>query len=638
MANPINFGAFAPNPVEELASAVGGAVQQAPAQKAQLQQIGMQVLQPYAQKLIADPYNTTLLNQFNRIAKMYGLPNFSAGSQGGAYGSEGTSPGGSSGTPGAAAPGPGQSVPPTPATISAPGAAPSAQTPGAAPAKPGMNFGGSPSPNGASPQRWDDPRLQPRAQTYTALLQKAAANPSLLRDQTFHTQLIHAAAAVGRGPDEVKGDIAAYQQKVKAGIQPGGGHPATTPVGPTASPGASTAQPSPGAPAGATGSQTPAEQPQGGTAGNPAPGPGETQSYMRPSSEGPLRFDTNAWLGPLSSQDFASLSGMAPEERIAYLRQSGRDLNGFDQKWLHSEPSLSPAEQVTIAHDASQAIAGDIRDGATPDQIKLSVASYRPFLSPAQNAELDSNITSEMDGSLRIRQQQVASTGFLRQQTLNLMTRRLGDSEKKTAWDQDFRYTVLNDKNAQWSSNYGIKKQNAQTSYDRYSEELSRDQANGLVDDQGRPIKGGGGIKPGEMISTANKMLDSIRSGVNEYNQRLQTALQHEASGKGGGVNPPMEADIQNQIDAYNGLVDQMDARGMHYFNHYTGPDQAAIKTNTAAQIAGPAVATQGQTPHPALTPHPNIPKGAVGGTFSNGRHGYKLNGRTFYDDGTPGP
>jgi hypothetical protein len=521
-----------------------------------------------------------------------------------------------------------------------------------------MNFGGSPSPNGASPQRWDDPRLQGRAQAYTALLQQAASNPSRLRDPAFHTALIHAAAAVGRGPDEVKGDIAAYAQKVKAGIQPGGGHPAaggaistqnaTPGGGPPAINTRNAASPTQGplvTPAGATAPQTPnngqpAPQPQGAaTDGAPAPAPGETQGYMNPkaASEGPLRFDVNAWLGPLSSQDFASLSGMTPDERIAYLRQSGRDLNGFDQKWLHSEPSLSPMEQVTIAHDAATAIGQDIRDGATPDQIKLSVSTYRPYLTPAQNAELDSNITTNMDASLRIRQQQVASTGFLRQQTLNLMTRRLGDDERKTTWDHDFRYTVLNDKNAQWSSDYAIKQQNANTAYGRYQEEFSRDQANGLVDDQGRPLKGGGGIKPGEMITTANKMLDSIRSGVNEYNQRLQAALQNR--GNGGGVNPPMEADIQNQIDGYNSLVDQMNARGMHYFNHYTGPDQAAIKTNTAAQIAGPDVKAQGQTPGPSTdnTPPFTAPPGWTAKKI-NGHWAIVQGGKVKYWQGGSSP
>jgi hypothetical protein len=606
----VNFGSFGPNPGEQLASAVGAAVADMPAQQAQRQQIGQQILAPYYQKLLTDPTNPQILARIKQISKQYGIPPLVTGG--------GTSPAGGLGTPGAAAPAPAQSGNTTPATTAAPGAAPSGQTPGGAvqtgPAKP-MSFGGASPSGSASPQRWDDPRLQGRAQAYSALLHQAAENPSKLRDQSFHAQLIRAAAAVGRGPQEVKGDIAAYLQKMKAGVQPGAGHPAAAPqAGAPAggAPAAGAAQPAQGAPAGATApqspamaTQNPAQQPQGGTAASPAPAPGETQGYMNPSaaSEGPERFDVNAYLGPLSLQDFSTLSGMTPDERIAALRQQGRDLNGFDQKWLHSEPSLSPSEQITIAHDAASALTADIKNGATPDQVKLSVSTYRPYLTPAQNAELDSNIKDSLDHELQIRQAQVTSTGFLRGRTLDLMNRRLGDSEKNTAWDHDFRYTVLNDKNAQWSTAQATRQQNANTQYSRYQEEFSRDQANGLVDDQGRPIKGGGGIKPGEMINTARGLLTSIQSAVHEYNTTLQTALQNP--GKGGGVNAPMEADIQNQIDAYNQIVDQMDARGMHYFKHYTGPDQSALQSNTAAATAGSAVGSQGQS---AGTPTDNTP------------------------------
>lgn len=600
----VNFGSFGPNPGEQLASAVGAAVADMPAQQAQRQQIGQQILAPYYQKLLTDPTNPQLLARIKQISKQYGIPPLVTGSGGSAPNPQG----GVQSGPAAGA---------TPQSPSAAGAAPAPAAPGGAvqtgPAKP-MSFGGASPSGSASPQRWDDPRLQGRAQAYSALLHQAAENPSKLRDQSFHAQLIRAAAAVGRGPQEVKGDIAAYLQKMKAGVQPGAGHPAAAPQAGApagASPAAGVAQPAQGAPAGATApppamvTQNPAQQPQGGTAASPAPAPGETQGYMNPSaaSEGPERFDVNAYLGPLSLQDFSTLSGMTPDERIAALRQQGRDLNGFDQKWLHSEPSLSPGEQISIARDAAQAITADIKNGATPDQVKLSVSTYRPYLTPAQNAELDSNIKDSLDHELQIRQAQVTSTGFLRGRTLDLMNRRLTDSESNTAWDHDFRYTVLNDRNAQWSTAQATRQQNANTQYQRYQEELARDQANGLVDDQGRPIKGGGGIKPGEMINTARGLLSSIQSAVHEYNTTLQTALQNP--GKGGGVNAPMEADIQNQIDAYNSLVDQMDARGMHYFKHYTGPDQSALQSNTAAATAGSAVGSQGQS---AGTPTDNTP------------------------------
>src|ERR1700677_800298 len=407
----VNFGAFGPNPGEQLASAVGAAVADMPAQQAQRQQIGEQILAPYYQKLLTDKYNPQLLARIKQISKQYGIPPLVTG--GGAPSPQGGA------QSGPAAPSPTQSAPVA-------GAAPAPAAPGGAvqtgPAKP-MSFGGASPSGAASPQRWDDPRLQPKAQAYSTLLHQAAENPTRLRDQAFHAQLIRAAAAVGRGPQEVKADIAAYLQKMKAGVQPGAGHPsaapqAGAPAGAAPTPGA--AQPSPAAPAGATApqspamaTQNPAQQPQGGTPASPAPGPGETQGYMNPSaaSEGPERFDVNAYLGPLSLQDFSTLSGMPPEERIAALRQQGRDLNGFDQKWLHSEPSLSPGEQITIAHDAAQAITADIKNGATPDQVKLSVSTYRPYLTPAQNAELDSNIKDSLDHELQIRQAQVASTG-----------------------------------------------------------------------------------------------------------------------------------------------------------------------------------------------------------------------------------
>lgn len=468
--------------------------------------------------------------------------------------------------------------------------------------------GGQPQPPGG---QWLDPRLKARATNYDSLLQQAAADPSRIRDPIFHQQLVQAAAAVGRGAAQIKMDVQAAMQRNKMGassVGPGQGTPAS-PVAAQAATGTDTSQ---------------------GSSGVAASG------AYRAQDEGPYRLDVNAMLGrTLNLQDFKTLSGMTPADRVEALRQSGYDLSEFDPQWLNSNPSLDPAQQLSLAKDVATSIGKDIQNGATPDQIKLSLSSYDAYLTPAQRAEINSNITDELDAQLRIRQTQVQQTGFLRQATLNLMTRKFDAQQSNTDWEHNYKYTVLNDKNAQWSSDYSLKKQNAQTAYDRYSEEFARDQANGLVDAQGRPIKGGGGaVKTGELINTANKMLDSIRSGVNEYNQRLQTALQNP--GKGGGVNAPMEADIQNQIDAYNGLVDQLNARGIGYFKHYTGPDQAAIHANTAAATAQGAVNAQGQ----------NTPGAGAASGWKDG--GYVVKGRPighipgkpgwYFSDGTKVP
>ena len=616
----INFGkAYAPNPVAELASAVGGAVQQLPYQEAQLQQVGQQVLANALapavtnRALRSDP---TFIARIQRLAALYHLPVPMLG------GGDGSTPDASQGaaptaTAGAGTPAatPADQQPPT---VTAAPAAP--QTPGmaigkpAAPAAPAATgpFAGNmaqgagqpaqPAP-GATGAASGDPRLQARAQAYTALLQQAAANPSQLRDPAFHAQLIRAAAAVGRGPSEVKMDVQGAIAKNKAqGEAAGGTGPATAPGGaPGAAAAAAVQSGNPAAAAAVT-------APQALTTGAGAPAQ-VADAYGNPKA-GPLRIDVNAMLGrTLGLNDFKTLSGMTPQDRIEALRQGGYDLSEFDPQWLNSNPSLDPAQQITLAHDAATAITSDIRDGATVDQIKLSVATYRPYLSAAQNAELDANITDELNGALRIRQAQVQQTGFLRQQTLDLMNRKFNAWQSNVAWDHDYKYTVLNDKNAQWSAQQATRQQNANTAYSRYQEEFARDQANGLVDAQGRPIKGGGGIKPGEMINTARGLLTSINSAVNEYNQRLQTALQNPGKT---GVNAPMEADIQNQIDAYNTLVDQMDARGMHYFKHYTGPDQAAIGANTAAATAANAVNSQGtqSTPGAQNSPPFQVPPG----------------------------
>jgi len=632
----INFGkAYAPNPVAELASAVGGAVAQAPYQEAQLQQVGQQVLANALapavtnRALRSDP---TFIAHIQQLARMYHLPvPPMLGSQGGSDQSTDTSQGG---------------APAATAGATAPAAAPAGQPPQtpagapAAPQSPGMTVGApaQAAPGGAAPpagapgqpvhpaDAFQDPKLAPLAQAYTTLLQQAAANPTQLRDPAFHAKLVRAAAAVGRGPSELKADVQAIIQKNKAQADASQGvGPATAPGG---APGAAAAAAAgnPAAAAAATAPQTPTP-----SAGGPSDAAG---AYGNPKA-GPLRLDVNAMLGrTLGLNDFKTLSGMTPQDRTEALRQGGYDLSDFDPKWLNSNPSLDPTQQITLAHDAATAIGNDIRDGATVDQIRLSVATYRPYLSPAQNAELDANIKGELDGALRIRQAQVTQSGFLRQQTLNLMNRKFTLEQNNADWEHSYKYTVLNDKNSQWSTEQATRQQNANTSAGNLQEKLAKDQSEGYIDANGRPIKGGGSVKPGELITTARGLLSSINGAVNEYNQRLQTALQNP--GKGGGVNAPMEADIQNQIDAYNSLVDQMDARGMHYFKHYTGPDQSTMAANTAAQTAASAVNSSGQS-----TPGAQATSGWTdGGYVVKGRAIGHIAGKTgwYFSDGTKVP
>jgi len=608
----INFGAFAPNPGEELASAVGAAVTDMPAQQLQRQQIGQQLLQPYYQKLATDPTNPALLAKIQQISKMYGIPPLVTGTAGGSFDSQGA--------PAAGGTSQGQAPPAPTAGTSAP-ASPQ-PSPAGAP-KPAMPFGGpaggaaQPS-NGASPQRWDDPRLQGRAQAYTALLQQAASNPSRLRDPAFHTTLIHAAAAVGRGPDEVKGDIAAYAQKVKAGIQPGGGHPAA----------GGAAQPPQAPQNGATAPQTPnngqpAPQPQGASPGGaPAPAPGETQGYMNPkaASEGPLRFDVNAWLGPLSSADFASLSGMAPDERIAFLRQQGRDLNGFDQKWLHSEPVLPPADQVKLVDTIATTVKGMTGQGESLANITGAIAGPLSMLPPDQQAFIQTRLSAQLSATVQARLANETSLGMLRRSTVTHLEREDAERGRHDSIEENLGYGRLYNDQAHWQGTLAVQQENASTNAGRLQEEISRDQENAA---------GKRTVTPGQLVTGANEQLRLLNSMTVDYNKQVNDNT---------GVSPQMSLDFQNAIDSYNGFVDEMDSRGLKLgYHHWAGVDQQSIDsgTKTANDTAAGAVNSQGQTAGQPAKPK-SIPGWKAMGQTADGRQVGKRNGKWVYADGTP--
>lgn len=637
-----DFGAFGPNPTADVLEGIATAVAQAPYQEAQLQSVGQQVL---ANALAPAVTNRALrsdpafIARIQRIARMYHLPVPMLGTQGGTWDAaqgQGAPQTSGAGTTTAGAP---TAVPP------------SAQAgPASPPAAPPLNFGVPPGeapgqaqtfPLGSMIQQEQQPTpgVGPgagAAMAYQQMLTQVGQNPSLLRDPRFEQQITQAAQAAGRAP-QLPLDIKAAVQKAKASGTHGPSvaaqaaqtaQNAAQGQGPPQSPG--------GAPGGLAATQTATTTNAGTPPGDPSAQPssmtGPDAAYMAPN-EGPRRLDVNAMLGrTLSFTDFKALSGMMPQDRVEALRQGGYDLEDFDPKWLNSNPSLDPAQQITLAHDAAIALTDDIKNGATPDQIKLSVSTYRPYLTPAQNAELDANITDSLDANFRIRRQQVESNGLLRRDTLNFMEHKFNVQQQNVGWEHNYKYTVLNDKNAQWSADHQLRYQNAQTSAARVNEEIRRDQAQGYIDANGKVLKGGGQVKPGELISAANKLLTSINTDVNEYNTRLQNALQNPGKA---GVNQPMEQDIQDEIDSYNLLVDQMDSRGMHYFTHYRGPDQGTLRANTAQAMAGSAVNAQGQqtqTPPPART---QMPAGAQPGTFPNNQHGYELKGRYYLDNGT---
>ena len=591
-------------------------MQNAPMQEAQLQSVGQQVLANILapavsnRALRSDP---RFIARVRAVAAQYHLPVPMMGGEGG--GAEGSGAGGeqsaapvaASGAPGGVAPG---------------GAAPPVAGGGTASQRPyGVAGGQVGPPQGPASVGGTLSMGNPASSAYQKLIAAAVADPNHLQDPQWYRLLTAAATKVGKTQQQVQSDFLAAQQQARSG-GPGGANAAGTPPQ-GASPAANAAGTPAQAPSGTA--RAPGQEGQA-----PAASPTDSSAAYGPRNSGPLRLDVNAMLGrTLGFNDFKSLSGMTPQDRVEALRQGGYDLSEFDPKWLNENPQLDPAQQLALAKDVSTSIGKDISDGATPDQIKLTMASYRPYMTPAQNAEIDANISDQMDAALRIRQQGVVSTGLLRAGTLNLMNRKFAAQQQNTDWEHNYKYTVLNDKNAQWSTEQRTRQQNADTSSSRLNEEMARDQANGLVDANGKPIKAGAGsVKPSELINTARSLLNSINSGVNEYNTRLQNALQNP--GKGGGVNPPMETDIQSEIDAYNKTVDVMNARGMNYFQHYTGPDQSAIRANTARATAGSAVNAQGQTatPPPKYTPTAWMP---------NGRGISKVNGKWVYsDDGTP--
>jgi hypothetical protein len=582
----INFGkAFGPNPAAELANALGSAVQQAPYQAAQLQAVGQQVLAQYKQMANADPNlasDPNFVAKVTRISKMYGLPVPMMGSEGSSWDAAGADQGqqpaqaqpAAAGAPAApqGTPSPPQSKSPMP--FGAPSPGDDIQSPGTT-----QSF-----PAGQLPQQ--DPKLAGRAQAYTQLLQQAAQNPAQLRDPSFHSALIRAAAGVGRGPSEVKADIAAYQQKAKSGNL----HPALAPGGAVATAGAppTAGQPAPGA---AT------DSPQAAS-GTPPEG---TESFMRPESEGPRRINLNAWLGrTMGAQEFGMYSQMTPDNRKQALRAAGYDSRDFDPKWLNSEPSLDPSHQLSLANDVSKTLNEAFKNGDSVNQVKTLIAPYISMLTPEQRAGIDAQAASDMNESLQIRLSDIQQKGLLRRQTIALMNRRLTDNEQNTSWDHNFKYQVFNQRGAEFSQRLQVEQQNARTSAARLQNEISQ----------------GNQPKMGELINTARGLLTSINSAVNEYNGRINDAIKAgtiDPKNPSKGVNPDMEEDIQNDIDAYNNIVTTLRGRGFNSFNFYSGADQSAMDANTAKLTAGSAVNAQGQaTPRGAGAGSPpfTVPKG----------------------------
>lgn len=577
----VDWGAFAPNPLEQLAAGISQAAQQQPYNEAQLQSVGQQVLQRYLQPattpsgrwLASDP---RFMAGAQRIAKMYGLPLPMLGSQGGSWDSGQSSPGNQAPTQPASGPTPDAASGATPPSSpgAGPGAGPmqvgspqqtTAPNPLGANIAQGMGAGGA-----ANPQQ--------RGQVYQSLLAQIGADPKKSKDPMFMGELTQAAAAVGRGPRDVQMDVQAavtHGQGSRAALQAPGAAPATQGTSAAASP----SQPPQAAAGGPYAPQTPENQ------------PGPQTAAFGDRSVGPLRIDVNAALGrTLSFQDFNALSGMSPDQRTEALVQQGWDPREFDQKWLNSSPSLGPYEQAQIAEHVTTSIGQGIKEGDSVDLIRERIAPLMSYLSPAQQQAINDTATDQVNAELQGKLQNWQTSGLIRRQTLNFMERKFSTQQQNVQWDHNFKYQVLTDKNAQFSQEQSVRQQNADTSYSRLQEEITRDNQNGVG-----PNSPHSSVKTPELITNAKGLLTSINSAISEMNGHIISATSAGViDPKHPGVNDLMAQQVQQQIDAYNNTVDMLRARGVNIFSHYTGPDQSAVNAAAAGQTAQKAVQAQG--------------------------------------------
>jgi hypothetical protein len=232
----------------------------------------------------------------------------------------------------------------------------------------------------------------------------------------------------------------------------------------------------------------------------------------------------------------------------------------------------------------------------------------------------------------RARFQQIQNTNLFHQETVARWNREDTDREQNTTWDHNYKYEVLHDRDAQWGAADSERQQRLNLDLDRYH--LDQDKfANQRQEQQFRQTN----VSTPQLFTLAQKLLQQIQSEANEANRRIDWATKNKKATPGGGISDPMIQSYQNNVDAYNQVVQELSARGGsmgHIYKPWQGPDINATNAYAAGSTAQQATAAQGQ---PATSPVAGMQQ--VGVDSRNNKPVYKsASGGYFYQDGTPVP